>query len=559
MKFSILAAALLIAGPQGIPPLVGPLVSDGAGVVTGVVRHATTGRPIADAQVAAAVGGESIDEAFAHASTTDRDGRFTIKGVAPGEHVAVLARAEGFFSLSNKIPVSPYVTKDVAVNEGQQVDAGTLELIPGAAISGRLAGSDGRPAIAATVQALRASYIRGQLTFTLVKSTHTDDLGDYRLFWLPPGEYYVRGQYRDATADQPERYARVFFPGIAEEDAAPPVAVGPGSEISGIDIAVPATPIRGVTLSGQVSRTEPVAAGVSEWRVTSVDVAPRDRRVLLVGDASDVFQNQAADPSQGRFEIRNVPPGEYNLLPVVSDSAGSVRTASVPVNVAASNVGNISAVLDPEIELRGRVTWEGNVLGSPFMPNSILVTSLDMRPGMREPATVAINPDSKTGEFVVPHLPPGKYALQLAPSFRPPDTFIADVEKGGASVTDSGFTISGESSDTLEVKLNGQGGAVSGTVLDTARLRPFARATIVLIPDKLRQQNYTLFKETTSAADGTFTFLGVPPGNYRLLALDSATPGIWENPLFVQKHETRSLAVDVVAGMRQNVQLTIIP
>ena len=124
---------------------------------------------------------------------------------------------------------------------------------------------------------------------------------------------------------------------------------------------------------------------------------------------------------------------------------------------------------------------------------------------------------------------------------------------------DSGFTINGESSDTLEVKLNGQGAIISGTVLDTTRLRPFARATVALVPDKLRQQNYTLYKQTISGTDGTFTFLGVPPGNYRLLALDAVTPGIWENPLFVSKHESRSLAVSVVAGARQNVQLTIIP
>jgi Carboxypeptidase regulatory-like domain len=550
---------LLAAGLQGLPPLVGPLVSDGAGSVTGIVRHALTGRPIADAEVAVGGGGESTDEAFAHATTTDRVGRFTIKGVMAGEHIVVLARAEGFFSLSNKIPVSPYVAREVAVNEGQQADAGVIELVPGAAISGRLAGSDGRPAIAATVQALRASYIRGQLTFTLVKSTHTDDLGEYRLFWLPPGEYYVRGQYRGTTADQSERYGKIFFPGIAEEDAAPTVAVGPGSEISGIDIAVPTTPISGVTLSGQVSRAEPVAAGLLEWRVTSVYVVPRDRRVLLIGDDTDVFQNRAVDPSEGRFEIRDVPPGEYNLFPVVSDSAGSVRTASVPVNVAGSNLENVSVALEPEVELRGRVAWEGNILESPLVPNSIHVTSLDLRPGMKEPATVAITPDSKSGEFVVPHVSPGKYAVELGPAFRPSETYIADVAKGGTSVTDSGFTINGESSDTLEVKLNGQGGTISGTVLDTARLRPFPRATVVLIPDKLRQQNYTLYKQAVSSADGTFTFLGVSPGNYRLLALDSVTPGIWENPLFVSKHESRSLVVSVVAGMRQNVQLTIIP
>ena len=38
---------------------------------------------------------------------------------------------------------------------------------------------------------LKATYTEGQLALTPVLSVRTDDLGEYHLFWLPPGRYYI--------------------------------------------------------------------------------------------------------------------------------------------------------------------------------------------------------------------------------------------------------------------------------------------------------------------------------------------------------------------------------
>src|SRR5688572_8194401 len=205
----ILAVALVFAALQGLPPLA-PFFPDTTGVVTGVVRRADTGQPLPEAQVVVVSAGESagaaIDAAMTRATVTDRNGRYTIKGIETGYYTLV-AQCEGYFGLG--VANSTRASIPIIVIEGQQVDGGVLELIPGSAISGRVAGPDGQPQIAATVQALRASYIRGRRAMTLVKTVETDDLGEYRLFWLPPGEYYIRGQFRASAADRTERYERV--------------------------------------------------------------------------------------------------------------------------------------------------------------------------------------------------------------------------------------------------------------------------------------------------------------------------------------------------------------
>src|SRR4030095_3481184 len=129
------------------------------------------------------------------ATLTDLNGKFTIKSVMPGPYV-VIAQSEGHFSLDGRPCASTHASMEVRVNAGQQIDAGALELIPGATISGRVTGPEGQPLTGAIGEALRPSYIHSRLVFTAFKSTRSDDQGEYRLFWLPPGAEYVRGPDR---------------------------------------------------------------------------------------------------------------------------------------------------------------------------------------------------------------------------------------------------------------------------------------------------------------------------------------------------------------------------
>jgi len=550
---SMIAVVLLIAGLQGLPPLVGPLIPDSTGIVTGIVRRAGTGQPLADATVVVVTSIESIDQAMTRATLTDSNGRFSVKGVVPGLYIVVV-QCEGYFSLSNQIPAPVRATRDVGVNEGQQTDSGIFELTPGATITGRVVGPDGKPLTASPVQALRASYIRNRLAFTPVKIGATDDLGEYRLYWLPPGQYYIRAQYRSNSAE--ERYDHVYFPGISEEDAAPHLTVNAGAELGGIDLRVPVKPVTGFRVSGQILRSTQDQSGT---RVDSVYVVPRDRRVVLASDDSDLFQNVAADNSSGRFEIRNVPPGEYNLYPVVRESDGDLRTVAVPVDVVNKDTNQLTAPLAQAVDIRGRVTLDGNKPRDRFAKDSILLTALEVQPVTGVQSAFPINPDPETGEFVASHLPPGRYVLQLASDFRPYDVYVEDVKNGETSVLDAGFTIGSDSKDPLEVTLKSQGGAISGVVLDPSRLRPALYATVVLVPEGARRQNLAFQQQTVTGSGGSFTFRGLTPGDYKVFSWASVTSGAWGNPAFLEKFEDRGVVVHVAAGIERNVQVVVIP
>ncbi len=73
----------------------------------------------------------------------------------------------------------------------------------------------------------------------------TDDRGEYRIFGLKPGEYYVKAAESDAccldTQDDStswivrsnlgSQYAAVFYPGVIQLDQAQSLQLGPGEEV----------------------------------------------------------------------------------------------------------------------------------------------------------------------------------------------------------------------------------------------------------------------------------------------------------------------------------------
>ena len=96
----------------------------------------------------------------------------------------------------------------------------------------------------------------------------TDDRGEYRLFKLPPGTYYVAAVPRQtgnrpALPDNPVQVApiRTYYLNVPDPASSSPVAVRGGEEISGVDIRL-TTAVIG-KISGQVVNTIPAEESVT--------------------------------------------------------------------------------------------------------------------------------------------------------------------------------------------------------------------------------------------------------------------------------------------------------
>src|SRR5262245_23502613 len=387
----LIAMAALIASTQAQPQQ--PFAS-----IEGVVVKLGTGEALANASVLlntelpGDLSGWNIAKQVRRTARSDRNGRFVFESVTPGEY-RLIATYEGEYvpaEYGQRSPTGEGILFEVVA--GQKMTGIQLAMSPTGAISGRIYDRDGEPLAKAQVFALRPAYKNGRRTLTIVQSSETNDRGEYRLFWLAPGSYYVGG-----TADIPENglnlpvvritpatrfgnyqqgtnpiihkrrlktgevveemYLPIYYPNTTEMNAAASVAVAAGTTVSGVDIATAAALVRPGHIRGRVfeQATGQPAAGIY------LQAMPR-----TIGPVFAIPQAQSN--ADGLFDIPGVAPGSYQILASARSSSRSLDGFAA-VEMADKDIENIPIVLTSGFKLSGRFVIEGSV---PSVDNSRL-------------------------------------------------------------------------------------------------------------------------------------------------------------------------------------------
>ena len=157
---------------------------------------ADTGRPVKRARVIVAGGGRP------RAATTDEQGRFRITALPAGTY-SITATKTGFVDGAFGQRRALRTGTPVELADGQQRADVDLKLSRGGVITGRVLDEDGEPLARAMVSVLRQQYVRGEKQLTPAGADQSDDRGQFRVFGLPPGDYYV-----SATAGGVEQIIR---------------------------------------------------------------------------------------------------------------------------------------------------------------------------------------------------------------------------------------------------------------------------------------------------------------------------------------------------------------
>jgi hypothetical protein len=118
---------------------------------------------------------------------TGNDGAFRFDNVPPGQYRIVVERygylTQEYGQRSYDAPGSV-----ITIIAGQQLEA-DVRMSPAGSIAGRVFTTDGEPAANIFVEAWSYQYRNGVRTLTReALGIRTNDLGEYRLFWLPPGD-----------------------------------------------------------------------------------------------------------------------------------------------------------------------------------------------------------------------------------------------------------------------------------------------------------------------------------------------------------------------------------
>jgi hypothetical protein len=350
------------------------------GVIQGIVTREGTTTPIGDVQIVVT---GSRPGAAPLTATTDSQGRFSIADVPSGS-ATVRASLQGYWGPSSNGSRPATVSVSVTVQNRQTVNV-ELSLTPSAAVAGRISDPSGRPVMNASVRLLRPVYSGGVQTLEAFNQKTTDDRGEYRIFGVPPGDYYLGVVPLPAAGARQSGGSQAIpvgtlYPGALEVTAATRIALNGGQEMTGADIRIrTAQPAK---VSGRVTSSialAPVvntqasalgAAGTVRPGVAEVTIANRSSNGLreVIGGTVTVQANSA----DGTFEIPGLLPGAYDLYARIPVPAGAGWGPQSPPSVAVNSfaigrtfvelrddIDNVTIPINRGVDLTGRVVVDG--------------------------------------------------------------------------------------------------------------------------------------------------------------------------------------------------------
>jgi protocatechuate 3,4-dioxygenase beta subunit len=554
LALAVLLSALLASAQQPAP-------AANASSIAGTVVKEPGSQPLK--KVLVQVVAEDQKQGGNYSATTDADGHFRVENVAPGRYRLFLEKTglvevngRGFKADANVF----------TVQAGHAVEDLLFRMLPTAIISGRVTDEDGDPMSGVRIVAQKKKP--GKATRETAGSESTNDLGEYRLAGLFPGQYWVvampppdmrdyeKQQEKSPQGDKQSdaqnptqndtRYVTTYYPGTYDAMQASAVTLKAGDEMP---VNLTLTPARTYRVHG-------IVTGVSVGQKPTVE---------LILKAGDSVRSSEVGPD-GQFELRGVAPGSY----VVRASVGmdsQPLTAHQEINVLAVDVDGVKLAPSPSVKLSGRLQVEGRG------PGALTQYSVNLRPAelpedpgffMSQDFFGENAPVDRLGNFEWKNVNPGNYIVQVyggdAQSF-----FLKSAALGGRDIA-TGFTASGPA--TLDLLVSYKGGAVEGMVVekekdvDTDHLNndhPVANATVVAVPEEKYRKLPDRFGSSATDQHGRFTIRGLAPGSYRLYAWQDVEEGVWRDPDFLKSQEANGTALKVEEGSRQEVELKLSP
>lgn len=503
-------------------------------------------------------------------ATTDSQGHYVLKDVDAGVYRVTFA-ANGYVKQDYGQRSLTGQGASLTVTAGNPVKNINMTLTQTGNIGGRIRDTSGVPAAGVPVQLLRATFnVTGQRNFQSVESINTDDRGEFRLFWLTPGRYYINAGTPPGPANRPtpfgggnispnqvpgESFSYAFYPGVSNVNQAIAIDLNSGTDINGMDFIVSRQ--QQLNVRGRIVDTRTGAPPAS----VNINLA---YQVFSGGGSFSVGSNY--NPTTGTFELTNVTPGSYTLSATASDSAASAglvdpavrakaANASIPIDLLNSDLENVVLNLSLGFPLSGRLIVEGNP------PPSLSTIRIQLRSslngaitnsfGGNAPASPTTNPD---GAFRFEGVAPGEYRIAL--NGLPPEFYLKDVRYNRVDALNQPMQFISGDAGTLDVMVSSGAIQVDGTVFDE-KAQPAAGVSVVLIPDQHRDRT-DLYKNATTDTLGKYQVRGVPPGDYKLFAWDTVDQFAWFDPEVVMRDESKGKPVHVLDSSNQSIDLKII-
>ena len=544
--------ALQVTPQRGLPPGGGPAS------ISGMVVRAGTNEPLARATVTLtreAARWVAIDESDASTTsnvytarmTTDEAGRFAIR--VPAGRYALSAAKDGFVPLEYGRR-GTNALGSVLVLSDRRIEDLILPLVPAGAISGSVSGPSGDILAAVSVQAYRLRYTWNGRRLQRVQTVLTNDLGEFRLFGLNPGMYYVAATYSEQAqraastggvrltpnlSNPDEGYPTFYFPDSTSPNQAQPVRVAPGLDPVRLNISLKDT--RRFMVHGRAF----ITPGPSQK--PPIDVAFQAAEILFEPELGSAKVKGGCCSVEFQFKAA---PGDYVLAASAESGDRHWGADVVRVTVIDRNVENLEIPLYPGVDVSGRISSDRG--GTDLTGTEIRLVSTHGDGAWSNAVLIA----TRDGAFTLREVTPGEYDVLVS---APLGAYVRSISGRGGMF--GPLRIEPGSLNRVDIVMSSSGGAVEGRAI-TQSGDPLAAAQIVLVPEgqfRRRQDRYLL--AGTDAA-GHFEIGVIPPGNYTAFAFEEIEPGAYYDPEFSRRFAGIGLPVRAEQNGRSTIELKVI-
>jgi protocatechuate 3,4-dioxygenase beta subunit len=485
-------------------------------------------------------------------TTTNAEGLYEFKDLPAGRY-NVNASKGSFVALSYGQTRAFEAGKPLELAAAQTIEKVDFSLPKGGVITGRVLDEFGEPIADVQVAPLRNQFTpAGRRPMMAGRMATTNDIGEFRLFGLLPGQYYVSATLRTMfagpfdTSDDRSGYAATYFPGTPNMAEAQLLTIGIGETVS--DLTVVLTPTRTARITGTVVDVDgkPVRQG-------SVMVMQRNNGGMFGMPGGPIRPD-------GTFVVSGLSPGDYTVRAMIPEgSLGSPpSSASADVTVNGTDIDGLRLEPVRPVAITGRLVVD-RAAAAALKPETFQVIASPKNPtDMRFMATGpprAVNSDLTFESTAAPG------AVIFRVNAGQPGWMVRSVRLNGADITDTGMDIrGGEDVTGLEIEVTNRIPEISGAVTNSRNEQVTEYSTVVFSQDRELWGQSVTGRSALVRPDqeGRFKVRSIRPGNYYIAAVEYLDQGQWLDPEYLESLRARASRFTIAEGETKTLDLKLL-
>ena len=467
--------------------------------------------------------------------TSDAEGAFAFPNVDPGDY-QLTATHDGFADvrLGNNTGVKR--ADPIQFGPSDRKSAFVIKLIPYGTISGLLLDEDGDPIRNLTVAAMKWQYTSNGRELREARTATSNDLGEYRIFDVPPGKYLIKinpPRLRLSTREVDKTFAPVFYPGVLPISGALVQEIAPGQQLRALNFNLRRTQF--ATIRGRV-----IAPAGSNMNAG----------LLMAMDGGTSSSSGGTDDKEGKFAFYGIPPGPIFVTGGYT-VAGQRYDTMVEVDVGSTDINGLELRPVPPMDVGGSLRIAGETT---IKPSQVSVSLDGPSAGRNATSEATIRDD---GSLLFHQVSAGKYRVTLG---RLQNTlYIKSIQWGTQDITDLPLDLLGgvPPRTELAIVLGTDSGQIEG-IVSTENSAPADSAMVTLVPTG-GHRSRPFYKTATADNAGHFIIRAIAPGSYKLYAWDKVDPNaVMYDPDFLRPYEALGETVEVRSSDKKVLEVKLI-